>query len=70
MSQIDNPVNTLKAACSVTDFVDGRVFYAWQDGDTDTAGIYNVEFEIHWGSEIQTIPNDTYIQINIVADLG
>jgi hypothetical protein len=60
----------VKDTCTITDAVNGQVQYLWQTGDTDTAGTFDVEFEIHWGTEIQTVPNDTYITIKIVPDLG
>ncbi len=66
----DADLPKVKDTCTVTDAVDGRVTYLWQAGDTDTSGTYNIEFEIEWGTEIQTVPNDSYITIKIVDDLG
>jgi hypothetical protein len=60
----------VKDTCVITDAVNGQVQYLWQAGDTDIAGTFEVEFEILWGTEVQTVPNDSYIAIKIVPDLG
>lgn len=70
LSGNNDPTPAVKDICIITDAVDGRVTYLWQLGDTDVAGTFHVEFEIHWGAEIQTVPNDSYLSIKIVADLG
>ena len=58
-------------AASITTAASGIVTYTWVSGDTDTAGIYNGEFEVNWGSSVyQTFPADGYLEIEIVDDLG
>lgn len=55
----------------ITSAASGLVGYAWSDGDTDTAGVYEGEFEVDWGSSVyQTFPAEDYIEIEVVADLG
>ena len=45
--------------------------YVWQTGDTDTAGTFQGEFEVTYTSgEIETFPNDGYIGIEVLADIG
>jgi len=54
-------------------FVDkptGIVEYIWTSGDTDTAGTYNIEFEVMWGAEPQTYPSEGYFTATINEDLG
>jgi hypothetical protein len=44
----------------------GVVYYQWQTGDTDTIGSYEAEFEVTFtGGEIESFPNNRYIQIEI-----
>jgi len=62
-------------AMTITTAANGRVTYEWQTGDTDTAGTYNVEFEILWtDGTIETVPNGAdpdaqYLTVEIVDDL-
>lgn len=49
----------------------GWVSYAWQPGDTDTAGGYYGEWQVDFISgERETFPNDGHMRIAIVEDLG
>jgi len=44
--------------------------YDWQAGDTDTAGVFNAEFEVTYSDgTIETFPNDGYIVVRIDEDL-
>jgi len=48
----------------------GYVQYEWGEGDLDEAGAYYAEWEVHFASgEIETFPNDSYIEILILADI-
>lgn len=47
------------------------VAYKWATGDTASAGNYSAEWEIAWSDGgYETIPNDGYFSIEVVADLG
>jgi Rib/alpha/Esp surface antigen-like repeat protein len=50
---------------------DGRlVRYAWDEGDTDTAGEYDTEIEVTYADgRKETWPADGYDRLRIVADL-
>lgn len=55
----------------VHDAAAGLVWYAWQQGDTDTAGQFQAEVEITFGDGTkETFPAGDYIPILILADLG
>lgn len=46
------------------------VRYAWEDGDTDTAGEYDTEIEVTYADgRKETWPMDGYDRLRIVADL-
>jgi hypothetical protein len=48
----------------------GWVRYEWGDGDLDVAGAYEGEWEVTFAnSEIETFPNDSYVQILLKADI-
>lgn len=50
---------------------DGKVSYAWQAGDTDTAGDYDAEFEVRFpGNKILTFPTTPKIRIRVVREVG
>lgn len=56
--------------CTITNANQGRVEYDWVVADTASIGEYDGEFEIDWGAAgLQTVPNDKYFDIVIVADL-
>ena len=49
----------------------GAVHYEWGTGDTDTAGTYSAEWEVTYsGGGVATFPDDGYLTVNVVADLG
>lgn len=61
----------VNALATITAAATGAVAYTWTGTDTDTAGLYDGEFQVTWGSgKIETFPNDSYLKIKIYADLG
>lgn len=67
-------VSTTKVSGTMTfdpDRTTGKVYYSWAVGDLDTAGDYKVEVEITWADATkQTFPEDGYLIIHVVADVG
>lgn len=62
---------TVTGAASISDAANGEVTYVWATGDTATVAQYNAEYEIKWNDGgYETVPNDGYFSIEIVADLG
>lgn len=65
-------INRSTVGITISDATAGRFQYAWQAADTDTIGIFDVEFEITPASGGKfTIPsrNQGVAHISIVADL-
>lgn len=59
------------AAATVNDASAGDVQYDWSAGDTDTAGIYDAEFEVTYSDgTIETFPNYGFAKVNITEDLA
>tara|TARA_R100000654_G_scaffold1381_2_gene5046 strand:+ start:20054 stop:20377 length:324 start_codon:yes stop_codon:yes gene_type:complete len=49
----------------------GTVKYAWQTGDTSTAGSFQAEFQVTFADGgIETFPNDGSIAIDITPELA
>lgn len=60
----------INGSCTIVSPTAGTVTYTWVTGDTNTIGDYNVEWEITYGSgAIETVPNDGYKTLKIIADL-
>lgn len=62
-------VNT---AATVTSASAGEVEYQWGASDTDTAGIYDAEWEATETATTKkiTFPNDTYMSVSVVTDIA
>lgn len=55
----------------VQDAANGIVWMVFEQGDTDEAGLFQAEFEVTFpDARIETFPNDSFILINIISDLG
>lgn len=64
-------VKLIDRAATIVDAPNGIVKYTWQSGDTDTASVYNGEFEVEFSDgRCETFPNAKYIGIKVFADLG
>ncbi len=60
-----------RAACAIVDGALGVVQYDWQTADTDTAGVYEAEFEVTYSDgSIETFPNFGAISVVIDADIA
>lgn len=60
----------VEAAATIIDADAGRVEYAWTGTDTDTSGLFNAEWSISFSGSAETVPNNGYVQILIVDNLG
>lgn len=71
MRAIGGTTAVINASASIVSEAGGTVQYNWQSGDTDTVGSYQAEFEVTYsGGTVETFPNDGYIRIEILDDLG
>lgn len=62
---------TISGTCVIVSAAAGTVSYSWLTGNTDVVGSYDLEFQITYsGGGIETVPNDGYKSVEIVADLG
>ncbi len=62
---------TVEGACTVANEATGEVQYIWGATDTAVIGLYEVEFQIKWGTgKYQSVPNEEYGEIEIVANLA
>ena len=62
--KIDRQIDALDAS-------GGLVLVAMESADVDTAGVYRGEFEVTFpDGRKETYPNDDYLVISIVPDLG
>jgi hypothetical protein len=64
-------------AMTLVDKPNGKVEYAFQKAageepaDLSKEGTYKLEFEITWADgSVQTVPNDGYLTLEVVEDLG
>lgn len=62
------PINGI---ADIVNAVGGVVEYPWAGADTASAGNFRGEFEVTYGSgKLETFPNDGYLVIQILEDLG
>lgn len=70
MAPLSRPA-VISRAAHVEDAAAGEVWFVWAPGETDTAGVYRAEFEVvYQDGRRETFPNDGYISIQILEDLG
>jgi hypothetical protein len=44
--------------------------YAWQAGETDSAGLFDAEFKVTYAdNEVETFPNDDFITVKVSEDI-
>ena len=56
---------------TITDAKNGVAQYDWQLGDTDTVGIYYVEFEVTYAdASVETFPNNGNKSLKVVRELN
>lgn len=70
MVDTENAPKVNSAAEIVAPATDGVVRYLWEEGDTDTAGIFFAEFTVTFADGTEgTFPNAEYIKITVTRDL-
>jgi len=70
MAPLNRPA-VISRAAHVEDAAAGEVWFVWAPGETDTAGVYRAEFEVVYkDGRRETFPNNGYISIQILEDLG
>lgn len=68
--QSDLTVKITSGACTIDDPSLGICHYPWSASDTDTAGIYEGEFQVTYSdATVETFPNSDYIIITITDDI-
>lgn len=71
MLDVDTQEVVVNSAGTVLNASDGKLVYVWSDGDTDTLGRHEAEFEVSYtngGSE--TFPNSGNIDVYITEDIN
>lgn len=70
MAPLGRQANCSRAA-HIQDALNGEVWVVWAPGETDISGVYRAEFEVLYDDgKRETFPNDGYINIQILNDLG
>jgi len=71
MKDVDTQEVVVDDTGSILNTSEGRVVYEWSDGDTDTLGRHQAEFEVHYGDGgTETFPNGDNIEVYITEDLA
>lgn len=66
-----NAVPKVKKSATIVDPLAGTVSYQWVTGDLDTKGTYDAEWEVTFlDGKVATFPDDGYLTVEVVADLG
>jgi hypothetical protein len=70
MRPVGSTIVKIDAAATVSDAEGGVVYYSWIASDTDTIGSYECEFEVTYaGGEIESFPNNRFIDVEITDDI-
>lgn len=61
----------ISRAAHIEDATAGEVWVVWEGEEIKTAGVYRAEFEVLYDDgKVETFPNDGYISVQILEDLG
>lgn len=63
-------VTKIDGAAAIVSAAAGTVKYQWVGTDTDTADVYQVEWQITWPAGKQTIPNSGYDTVTVTGDIA
>ena len=70
MRPIGSSTVKIDAPATISSATNGIVYYQWATGDTDTIGSFECEFEVTYtGGEIETFPNNQFIDVEITDDI-
>jgi hypothetical protein len=69
---VDAQASIIQSGDALTGTDVGVVEYDWVLGDTDVAGVYDVEFALYDinGAVYARIPNDSYLEVQILGNLS
>lgn len=71
MMDADDGSIKIDGHATVVNASEGKIVYEWQDGDTDTPGHYDAEFEIIYDDgDTETFPNYRYIDVIITEEIA
>jgi hypothetical protein len=70
MKAVDTQDVVVDSTASVLSASEGKVVYEWSDGDTDTLGRHEAEFEIHYNNGVETFPNSGNIEVYITEEIA
>jgi hypothetical protein len=62
-------VYKVSSSATITTAASGLVAYSWTGTDTDTAGLYVAEFIVTAAGRPMTVPNATYLTVQVLARL-
>ena len=70
MRAVNSSSLKVNSSATITNASNGAVSYTFSASDTDTAGLFQGEFQVTFsGGAIETFPNSEYISINVLAAL-
>ena len=71
MRSVGEDTAKIDAAATLVNATGGVCQYQWATSDTDTLGSFEGEFEVTFqGGEIESFPNNKFIQIEITDDIA
>ena len=65
----DDTVLALRACVVAADPTTGVVTYTWQAGDTDTAGLLDLEFLATFSAKVKTFPSRGFVKVQVAGIL-
>jgi hypothetical protein len=71
MRAVGSTQTKVDSAATIVTAASGLVRYNWTAQNTNTVGSYQAEFQVtHADGSIETFPNDGYIPVQIIDDIG
>jgi len=65
------PAIKFNRAAHIADAITGEVWLVWQPEETETPGLYRIEFRVTYqDGNRETFPNDGYLLVNILERIG